>query len=134
MSEENVEILRRGFKEFARGDLDAMLERMDPDVDWQPANAPILGVETIRGREALREFFTRDLLEGFDEFRAEPLDYEDLGDAVLVTVRYTARGESTGLEIDQITPSLYRFQGGKIVSMRDYFTRSEALEAAGLSE
>jgi ketosteroid isomerase-like protein len=135
MSQENVEFLRQGFAEFARGDLDAVLDRFDPDIDWHPALAPLLGVETIRGREAMRKFLTRDLFEeGFDEFRAEPLAYEDLGgDAVLVTVRYTGRGESTGLVIDQTFVSLYRFRNGKTVSMRDYATRAEALNAAGLS-
>ena len=87
-----------------------------------------------RGRDAVREFFTRDLFEGFNQFRAEPLAYEDLGDAVLVTVRYVGRGESTGLEIDQTFASLYRLRDGKTVSMRDYSTRAEALEAAGLRE
>jgi uncharacterized protein len=134
MSQENVELLRQGFEDFARGDMDAVLERLDPDIEWRPAIAPILGVETVRGREAVRQFFTRDLYEGFDEFHAEPVAYEDLGDAVLVTTRYIGRGESTGLEIDQTFASLYRFRDGKAVSMRDYSTRTEALEAAGLRE
>jgi ketosteroid isomerase-like protein len=134
MSQENVEILRQGFEQFARGDVESVLERLDPDVDWRPAIAPILGVEAVRGREAVREFFTRDLFEGFDEFRAEPVAYEDLGEAVLVTVRYIGRGESTGLEIDQTFASLYRLRDGKTVSMRDYSTRAEALEAAGHTE
>jgi ketosteroid isomerase-like protein len=134
MSPENVEILRQGFEQFARGDVESVLERLDPDVDWRPAIAPILGVEAVRGREAVREFFTRDLFEGFDEFRAEPLAYEDLGDSVLVTVRYVGRGESTGLEIDQTFASLYRLRDGKTVSMRDYSTRADALQAAGLQE
>jgi ketosteroid isomerase-like protein len=80
MSQENVENVRRGYEAFARGDLDAVLERLDSDVDWQPAIAPILGVETVRGKEAVRRFFIRDLFEGFDQFRAEPLSFEDLGD------------------------------------------------------
>jgi hypothetical protein len=134
MSQENVEILRQGFEDFASGNVDAVLNRLDPDVDWRPAIAPILGVKTVRGREAVREFFTRELFEGFDEFRAEPVAYEDLGDAVLVTVRYIGRGESTGLEIDQTFASLYRLRNGKTVSMRDYSTRAQALEAAGLRE
>ena len=111
-----------------------MLESLDPDVDWRPAIAPIMGVETVRGREAVRQFFTRDLFDGFHDFRAEPVAYEDLGDAVLVTVRYVGRGVSTGLEIDQTFASLYRFRDGKTVSMRDYSTREEAIEAAGLEE
>jgi ketosteroid isomerase-like protein len=134
MSQENVENLREGFEDFARGDIDAVLDRLDPDIDWRPALAPILGVDNIRGREALREFLTRHLFEGFDEFRAEPLEYEDLGDAVLVTVRYIGRGQSTGLEVDQNVASLYRVRDGKFVSMRDYPTRDEALEAARLQK
>jgi ketosteroid isomerase-like protein len=135
MSQENVQILRRGFEAFARGDVDYVLEQMDPEVDLHPAVAPILGVETVRGREAVRRFFTRDLFEGFDQFRAEPLSFEDLGgDFVLVMVRYTGRGESSGIEMDQRFASLYELRDGKTVTMRDYRTRSEALEAAGLAE
>ena len=136
MSQENVELLRQGFAEFARGDVDAVLERFDPDIDWHPALAPILGVETISGREAMRRFLTRDLFEeGFDEFRAEPLSFEDLGDDhVLVMVRYVGRGESSGIEMDQKLATLYELREGKVVTMRDYPTRAEALEAAGLSE
>ena len=68
MSQENVEIVRGGYEAFARGDVDAVLELLHPDVDWRPAIAPILGVETVRGREAVRRFLTRDLFEGFDRF------------------------------------------------------------------
>jgi ketosteroid isomerase-like protein len=59
-----VEILREGFEQFARGDVEAVLERLDPDVDWRPAIAPILGVETVRGRDAVREFFAMHTASG----------------------------------------------------------------------
>ncbi|MGH2952365.1 MAG: nuclear transport factor 2 family protein [Solirubrobacterales bacterium] len=134
MSEENVKQVRSGYEAFARGDVDAVLELLDPDVDWHPAIAPILGVETMRGTEAVRRFLTRDLFEGFDQFRADPLSFEDLGDFVLVMVRYTGRGESSGIELDQRFATLYELRDGKTVTMRDYSTREEALMAAGLSE
>lgn len=135
MSRENVEQVRRGYEAFARGDLEAVLELLDPDVDWQPAIAPILGVETVRGRAAVRQFFTQDLFEGFDEFRAEPLSFEDFGDIVLVAVRYTGRGESSGIELDQTFATVYKLGHGKTVTMmHDYSTRTEALEAVRLRE
>ena len=130
-----METLRDGFEAFARGDVDDVLERLDPDVDWSPAIGPILGVETVRGREDLRRFLTRDLFDGFDQFGAEPLSIEDLGgEYVLVMVRYTGRGQSTGIEMDMTSASLYRMRDGKVVTMRDYPTRAEALQVAGLSE
>jgi uncharacterized protein len=134
MSRENVEQVRGGYEAFARGDVDAVLERLAPDVDWHPAIAPILGVETMRGRGAVRRFLTRDLFEGFDQFHAEPLSFEDLGDFVLVMVRYTGRGESSGIGLDQRFATLFELRDGKTVTMRDYSTRAEALDAAGLSE
>ena len=129
-----MEQVRSGYEAFARGDVDAVLELLAPDVDWHPAIAPILGVETMRGREAVRRFLTRDLFDGFDEFRAEPLSFEDLGDFVLVMVRYAGRGESSGIELDQRFAALFEVRNGKTVTMRDYSTRKEALEAAGLLE
>jgi ketosteroid isomerase-like protein len=35
--------------------------------------------------------------------------------------------------MDQTFASLYRMRDGKVVTMRDYPTRTEALEAAGLA-
>jgi uncharacterized protein len=132
MSEENVELIRSGYEAFARGDLDAVIELLAPDVDWHPAVAAILGVETLRGREAVRQFFARELFEGFDQFRADPLSFEDFGDFVLVMVRYTGRGESSGIEMNQQFATLYEIRDAQTVTMRDYDTREEALAAAGL--
>jgi ketosteroid isomerase-like protein len=134
MSRENVEVVREGFEGFARGDVDAVLDRLAADVDWHPAIGPILGVESLRGTEAMRRFLTHDLFEGFDQFRAEPLSFEDLGDDhVLVMARYVGRGESSGIEMDQKVATLYELREGKVVTMRDYPTRAAALDAARLS-
>jgi ketosteroid isomerase-like protein len=112
MSEENVESIREGFEELARGDVDAVLDRLAADVDWHPAIGPLVGVETLRGTEAVRRFLTHDLFDGFDQFRAEALSFEDLGDDhVLVMARYVGRGESSGIEMDQkVAPRFTNFE------------------------
>ena len=51
-----------------------------------------------------------------------------------VMARYVGRGESSGIEMDQKVVTLYELRKGKVVTMRDYPTRAEALEAAGMSE
>ena len=107
---------------------------MDPDIEWAPAIAPILGVEPIRGKDALRRFFTEDLVEGFDDFEARPLSIEDLGDKVLVNISYFARGRASSVPVALETFALFVMRDGMTVSFRDYDTRAEALEAAGLSE
>jgi ketosteroid isomerase-like protein len=134
MSQKNVEIVRGAYEAFARGDLDQVLEIMDPGVEWVPAIAPILGVEPVRGKDALLRFFTQDLPEGFDDFEANHLSLEDLGNAVLVHIRYSGRGPASGVPVSLEAFSLITLRDGKTVALRDYETKAEALEAAGLSE
>jgi ketosteroid isomerase-like protein len=129
MSQENVDRLREGFEAFARGDVDAVLERFHDEFEWSPAIAPLLGVETIRDKDELRRFFTEDLFDGFDEFRSEPLSIEDFGDAILVTTRYVGRGEHSGLEVDQVYASVYWIRDGRTYRFRDYLSKDEALAA-----
>ena len=130
MSQENVEILRRGFEAFAQGDVEAVLDLVDADIEWSAAVAPIFGVTTVHGRAALRKFLVQDLQDGLDDFRAEPLSFEDHGDTVLVLIRYSGRGTASGVEIGQTFHTIYVFRNGTIVRMRDYATKTEALEAA----
>ena len=134
MSQDDVELTRRGYEAFARGDIEGVLDLMDPDVTWVPALAPMLGVDAVRGRDALRRFLVEDLFEGFDTFRAEPLTFEDLGGSVLVSWRAFGRGGGSGLELDQTFFSVYAFRNGKVVDYRDYQTRTEALEAVDEGE
>jgi ketosteroid isomerase-like protein len=134
MSQDNVELIRRGYEAFARGDVEGVLDLVGPDVSWAPAIGPILGVDAIRGRDALRRFLLDEIFEGFDTFRAEPLSFEDLHEAVLVRWRAVGRGKRSGLEIDQTFFAVFTLCDGEIMAYRDYQTRSEALEAVGQRE
>jgi uncharacterized protein len=134
MSQENVEIVRGGYEAFAQGDVERVLEIMDPEVEWAPALAPLLGVEPVRGKDALRKFLIEDLAAGFEDFEARAESIEDLGDSVLVHTRFAARGRASGVPVSLEAFSLIVLRDGKTVTYRDYETKSEALEAAGLRE
>ncbi len=134
MSQENVEVVRRGYEAFSRGDLSTAMEPMAPDVEWAGVLVRLLGVNPVRGKDALLRFFTRDLPQGFTDFEARPSSLEDLGDAVLVETHYSGRGRASGASVSLTCFSLIAFDGGRVVSFRDYDTKEEALEAVGLSE
>jgi ketosteroid isomerase-like protein len=134
MSQENVEKVREGYEAFARGDLAFVFGLLDDEVEWYPAIAPLLGVGPVRGKQALEKFLTVDLPEGFADFASTAVAAEDLGDAVLVQTHYSGRGRASGAPVMLESFSLFRFRDDKIVGFRDYETRAEALEAAGLSE
>jgi ketosteroid isomerase-like protein len=134
MSVENVEKVRLAYVAVSRGDVAALLELVDEECEFHPAIAPLFGLGAIHGKAAVERFFTVDLPEGLGGFSAEAVSIEDRGDLVLVHTRSSATGPASGAPVVLDTFGFYRFRDGKIVEFRDYNTKEEALEAAGLSE
>ena len=77
----------------------------------------------------------QDWLDTFDDFRLEPLEQIAAGeDKVIAVARASGRAKLSGVETDLTFAVLYTIRDGKIARGREYMTRDEAFEAAGLSE
>ncbi len=135
MSQENVEAYRRGLDAFNRGDVEAMLEVLDPDVVMHLALPAMFGGEAtaFRGHDECREFL-RDLDEAFAEFMVEISEIRDLGERLVTIGHLHGRGKESGAEVESPIGYVIDFKNGKVVRYRDYFDPKEALEAVGLSE
>ena len=134
MSQENVEIVRDAAAAASRGDLDAWLEYWTDDIDFRAAEGAPDDHGPINGKDALR-VFGQDWLDTFDEFKVEPVELIDAGDDnVIAVMRISGRATLSGVETDMTYAELSTLRDGKIARGRQYFTRDEALEAAGLSE
>ena len=75
--------------------------------------------------------------EYYEEFGQQTFQAQrflDSGDQVVVIVRYSARGTSSGAAVEMKQGHLHTFRDGKIVKWEIYFNPQEALEAAGLRE
>ena len=132
MSEENVEIVRRGHEAFTEAGEDAIFEYLDPDIDLTPV-AELLDSETFHGHEGVREWF-ETMRDAFGEFGWEPLEFVDLGEHVLVATRFFAAGRGSGVPVEATIYNLWTVRLGKAVRVYGYLGRSQALEAAGLRE
>ena len=55
-------------------------------------------------------------------------------DKVIAVVKISGRAKQSGVEVDLTYAALYKLRGGKISWGREYSTRAEAVEAAGLAE
>src|SRR5919108_152603 len=98
MSQENVEAFKRFADANNRRDVEALLEELDADVEWQSVVLGSLGGEATvhRGHEGVREML-RDLYEAFSEFRVEFSEIRDLGDRVFAVGRWITRGVDSGV-------------------------------------
>jgi ketosteroid isomerase-like protein len=134
MSQENVENVRDAAAAFNRGDLNAWWEYWAEDIDYRAVEGAPDDHGPIQGKEAMREY-VQDWLDTFDDFRFEPVEITDAGkDKVIAVIRISGRAKLSGVETDLTFAILYTIRDGKIARGREYWTRDEALEAAGLSE
>ena len=86
------------------------------------------------GPEAIREWMDviRSAWEEIEVSLGEVL--HDEGDLLVVTELARGRGRSSGAEVEMRIFAVYRFEDGKIRRRQAFIERTEALEAAGLSE
>jgi ketosteroid isomerase-like protein len=133
MSEENVEFVRNVFAMIDRGDAQAW--------DLLPADFVIdlsrrlIDPVVLRGADEMRAFY-RDLDATWaDGAGVEVKELIDAGDKVLVLIRFSGRGKTSGAEVEALVWNLWTFRDGEPVRWT-YFgeERAEAREAAGLSE
>ena len=134
MSRENVELVRRALRAFEEDMTDEELGRQvpdlfDPSVEYDPRETPgrFFGHEGLI--RALREFF--EVME-FSRFNVEQV--VDAGDEVAVEAVVASRGRTSDVPVSGRFWMVFTVRDRKIVRLREYRDRSEALEAAGLEE
>jgi ketosteroid isomerase-like protein len=134
MSQENVEIVRRGYDLFAAGDLEGLAALIAPDAETPDASA--LGLTgTATGIRRGPEGFLRaigEVTEAFDDYRVEAEELTDAGDAVVASVRISGRGKASGAPQEAHLAHLWVLRDGKAIRGEVYRTTEEALEAARL--
>jgi ketosteroid isomerase-like protein len=134
-SQEGVETFNRATDAYNRRDVEALLETLDPEVEWYSALMVPLGGEAtaFRGHDGIRELF-RDLDEVLDDWHAEYPQIRDLGDRIIGIGRVRTRGRGSGAKTASPIVTLCDVRNGKAIRIRTYLDPDEALEAAGLSE
>jgi ketosteroid isomerase-like protein len=129
MSNNNAEVIRRAYQAYANGDLAAMLELVDPELEWTYLD-PTLQHPTpqvCHGRHELEQ-----VLRGWAEHgvRAELEEVTSSGELVMVGVRTPGVDTRLGRRGDDRAYSVLTVREGRIVALRDCRDRQEAIQVA----
>jgi ketosteroid isomerase-like protein len=131
MSQENVEILRRSYEAYGRGDLSDVRRGTDPEFITyreEPDGATYHGWEGFL--KAVAEW-----VEDFDEFTFTAEEFIDANDhQVVVRVHQTAVGARSGAPIAADFWFVHTLRDGRGTRLDMFATKARALEAAGLRE
>ena len=133
MSEENVERIYRVYDAMNRGDLEAIVALTHPDVEAIPRLLGVEGGDTYRGHDGIREWW-KSISSAFPDFNATVLEVRAVADATVSNVRFQGRGAESGVPFEDRIWQVARWRDGRVVWVKSYLKRAEALEAAGLSE
>jgi ketosteroid isomerase-like protein len=132
MSQENLEVVRRSNELYRLGELETMLDEfIDPDVEWEtrwPGLPPV-----FHGREGVRQWIA---------LATEPMEIEMTlidavevdEDTVLAEFSLRGRGRESGVPADMKVFDLYSIRNRMVYRRRTFYSREEALEAAGRRE
>ena len=126
MSEENVESFKRLVEAWNRDDFDAWIDQFDPKVEWSTL------VEVYRGHAGARQAW--ESLKGSQHPRVRIDDFRDLGETVLTLGKVMTVGQTTRLRFTGELAQLATYRRGKLITLRDFPSHAEGLEAAGLRE
>jgi ketosteroid isomerase-like protein len=134
MSQENVEVVRRSCEAFVAGDAETAMAALDPQIEWHATVGGIDEGRIARGHEEVVQAFT-DYFGVWErlEMRAEKF-IDAGGDDVVVFWHEVAKGRESGVVVETDTGTVQTVRDGKIIRVRSYMNRADALEATGPSE
>ena len=140
MSEENVEIVRRLYSlapdaaAVVRGDYDEIfLDYFHPDVEVVPLAAYPDTESSYRGQEGIRRWY-QQIDEIWDDWRFEAERFFDAGTQVVVFVSVSGTAKQSGAALTILAAHVQTLRNGRVTRTEVFLDRSEALEAAGLSD
>jgi len=131
MSNENADLIRHAYEAYASGDPAAMLELVDPDLEWTYLD-PALEHPTpqvCHGRQELEQVLRHWAEHGIG---AELDEVASGGELVMVGVRMPGVGADHGRRGDDRAYSVFTVRDGRIVALRDCRDREEARRLAGI--
>jgi uncharacterized protein len=116
-SEENAELVQRGYAAFSRGDIATLAELFAENAVWHaPGNSPLSGPK--EGRDAILAFFGETMSLSGGTFKVT-LDDVVGGDPYTVAL-HRSHGERNGKVLDSKSANVFRIVDGQVIEVTEY--------------
>jgi uncharacterized protein len=127
---QTIAALRAAYAAFNRGDIDAAVESLDPNIQWiEPAEFP--GGGAYHGRAGAKHYLVQSRA-AWAEVISEPERFIPAGDRIVVFVHARVRPENSNEWQEVRLADVYTFRNGKAIQMRAFADRQQALLWAGI--
>jgi ketosteroid isomerase-like protein len=133
MSRENVEVVRQVFEAFNSEDIEVILALTHTDFELEVPPSVSAEPDVYRGHDGMRRYW-ESFQDAMDVIRIHPERLDDAGESVVVAMHLTAKGRSTGISVEQRSVGVWRIRDAKVIRIRAFASRAEALLAVGLTD
>jgi uncharacterized protein len=130
MSQQDVETVRRAYDAFNRKDIPAVLALYDPQIEWIETGGGRSPAGTFRGPQSVANDVFATVPKNFDDFRAQPEQFIDAGEHVVVVGRFRGRAMS-GATLDAPFVHVNRMRNGKVVGFQNFVEATSWAKAWG---
>lgn len=129
MAQADVDLLATAYDEFRRGDIPAVLEKVDPEVVTERA-APLPDAVVYHGHEGLLRSLT-EWTEDFEDFDLEADElFDEGGGRIVARVTQRARGKGSGAQVEGEFWFVHETAGGKLLRLTMFADRDQAFALA----
>jgi ketosteroid isomerase-like protein len=132
MSRQSVEVARAAFEAWQQRGIAFLFDFLAADIDWE-VRPDLPDAGRYQGHDGVRRLSAR-----FDEVTGDrwyrPEEFVPVGnDQVVVPLTWGGRGKGSGLNFEERRETwVLTVRAGKIVRIREFATREQALTALGL--
>jgi ketosteroid isomerase-like protein len=126
MDHDNVEIVRRGYRAFEEAGVEGILEFLDPGIEWRMSAVFTHTPRVFWGHDGVREVF-RFFDEWIEDLGADPHEFIEAGDRVIVPVRMHGRLRESGEPVAYELVQVWLGRDGKAVRLVTYPDREAAI-------
>ena len=120
MASADVQTLRDAYEAFNRGDIPAVLEAMDPAIEWNEPGGGRAPSGTFQGSQSVANDVFSTVPENFDEFSARPdRFFEAFGDHVIVIGEFRAKSKGGG-DMTAAFVHVWQMRDGKAARFHNY--------------
>lgn len=120
MASADVQTLQVAYEAFNRADIPAVLQAMDPDIEWNEPGGGRAPSGTFHGPQSVAHDVFSAVPENFEQFTAEPdRFFEAFGDHVIVTGQFRAKPKGGG-DMTAAFAHVWQMRNGRAARFHNY--------------
>jgi len=125
----NLEVLKTGYENFAKGNIPAVLETFDPKIEWKEPKGSFYGGTYTGPNDVAKNVFEK-VNEDWADFTLQPNKYIESGDEIVVLGKCKGTHKATGKPFETSFAHVWTVHDGIAQSFEDFMDTAMAHEAA----